>query len=228
MLHVNEGSDGTLEWVREQGIRHTYSEHNEGISVPMNNSQSLVNTEFTVLLADDIYMLPNWDIYLVKILEYYKFADNLWVAPRLIEPVNCFEPHPHPYCTIANYGSTIGEFDEERLLKEYKNYITNNIKLLPNGNMAIKTEVYRDLNGYDTEYIYGADSDFTYRFYKKHGNEGIKQLGNSLAYHFGSIVSDSDSARKAEANRQSIERFREKHGFFVGDLTDVIIKGERR
>lgn len=228
VLHINEGTDGTLEWAIENKIRYTHSKKNLGISVPLNNAQKLVNTEFSLLWADDIVFLPNWDRSLVQILEHYKFADNLWVAPRLIEPVNCFDPHPHPYCTIADYGRTIGEFDEDRLLKEHKNYITNTIKLLPNGNMAIKTSTYRDLEGYDTEYIYGADSDFTYRFYKKYGNTGFKQLGNSLAYHFGSVVSDSNKERKTQANRQSIERFQEKHGFFVGDLTNVIIKNEKR
>jgi glycosyltransferase involved in cell wall biosynthesis len=226
VLHINEGSDGTLEWAQEQGIRHTHSEENLGISVPMNQAQSLVNTEWTVLLADDIYVLPDWDIALVRMLEHFGRTDNLWVAPRLIEPVNCFAPQEHPYCSIANYGQNIDTFEEERLLTEYKQYLTNSVKKLPNGNMAIKTSVYRDLDGYDTEYIFGADSDFTYRFFQKQGSKGFKQLGNSLAYHFGSIVSDSNRERKEQANKQSIERFMEKHGFFVGDLTKVIVTSE--
>lgn len=30
IIHVNEGRDGTLRWVQEQGLRHTYSEKNVG------------------------------------------------------------------------------------------------------------------------------------------------------------------------------------------------------
>jgi GT2 family glycosyltransferase len=227
VLHINDGSDGTLEWAQEQGIRYTHSETNLGISIPMNQAQSLVNTEYCVLLADDIYVIPDWDINLTRMLDYFGHTDDLWVAPRLIEPVNCFSPQEHPYCTIANYGQNIDTFEEERLLNEYKQYLSSSIKKLPNGNMAIKTSVYRELEGYDTEYIFGADSDFTYRFFQKYGSKGFKQLGNSLAYHFGSVVSDSNREKKEQANQQSIQRFQEKHGLFVGDLTNIIINSEK-
>lgn len=224
ILYINEGSDGTLDWVQENNIEYIHSNENKGISIPMNEIQKLVQTEWTVLLADDIYLLPNWDQHIFAVLKHYNFTDNLWVAPRLIEPINCFAPQEHPYCSIGDYGKKLENFDENKLLSEYKKFITN-IKKLPNGNMAIKTSIYRELNGYDEEFIYGADSDFTYRFCKKYGTNGIKQVGSSLAYHFGSVVSNSDIEKKQTANQQSIELFYKKHGFFVGDLTNRILNG---
>lgn len=220
VLHINECLD-TKKWADDNNIRYTFSETNLGISVPMNQAQSLVKTEWTVLLSDDIYMLPQWDLYLFKVLEYYKFADNLWVAPRLIEPYNAFAPQEHPYCTIENYGTTLAEFREDDLLRDYKKFFTTT-KKLPNGNMCIKSQVFRNLGGYDTDYATAADSQLTWNFYKKYGSEGIKQCGSSLAYHFGSVVSNTNQQKKLEANRQAIKLFQKKNGFFIGDITKII------
>ena len=222
VLHVNEGADGTPEWCEKNGIAFVRSDKNLGISIPINNAQRLVETEFSILLADDIYLLPNWDLQLYKVLEFYRFDDSCWIAPRLLEPINCFAPQEHPYCSIGNFGQTIEEFQEEKLLNEYKQYFTN-IKKLPNGNMAIKTSVFRDLGGYDEEYISGADSQFTWTFVKKYGTSNIKQLGSALAYHFGSIVSNQNQEKKLESNRQAIELFQKKNGFFIGDITKRIL-----
>lgn len=226
ILFINEGSDGTLEWVKQHSdIKYIHATENQGIAKPMNEIQKLVETEWTLLFADDIYLLPNWDQHLFAVIKHFEFNDNLWVAPRLIEPINCFAPIEHPYCSIGNYGQTIDEFEEEKLLSEYKKFNTT-IKHLPNGNMAIKSSIYRDLNGYDEEFIYGSDSDFTCRFCKLVGTKGIKQVGSSLAYHFGSIVSNANIEKKQKANKQSIELFQKKHGFFVGDLTKKIQNNE--
>lgn len=225
-LHINEGSDGTLEWAKENGIRYNHSETNLDISKPTNSAVDLANTEWVVLLADDIYVLPDWDLWLYKVLKAYKFNDNLWAAPRLIEPINCFAPAEHFYCSIANYGTNIDEFKEDDLLKEYKQYQTPYIKRIPCGNMAIKKSVFQKLCGYDESYIYGADSDFSYKFFKQYGAKGIIQIGNSMAYHFGSIVSGANVEKKQKANQQTIQKFRELHGFFVGDLTNMIVNSK--
>lgn len=222
VLHINEGSDGTIEWVKENNIRFNHSEKNLGISTPMNSCVDLVNTEFVILLADDIYVLPDWDLWLYNIIDFYQKNDNLWVAPRLIEPVNCYAPNEHIYCAIGNYGQNLETFEEERLLKEWLQFRTSTLKKLPCGNVAIKKSIYKELGGYDTSYTSGADSDFTYRFFKKYGSKGIIQVGKSMAYHFGSIVSAANKEKRQQADQQAIKRFQELHGFFVGDLTNLI------
>src|SRR5436190_6887871 len=61
IVHVNEGSDGTLEWVREQGLDHTHSSQNVGVCYGFNAPSSLARTEFILLSDDDFYFAPGWD-----------------------------------------------------------------------------------------------------------------------------------------------------------------------
>jgi len=41
IVHVNDGSDGTLEWVKQQGLDYTHSQENIGICWAMNQSAAL-------------------------------------------------------------------------------------------------------------------------------------------------------------------------------------------
>ncbi|WP_303341335.1 glycosyltransferase family 2 protein, partial [uncultured Duncaniella sp.] len=36
LVHINDGSDGTLDWVKEKGIRHTHSAGNIGVCWALN------------------------------------------------------------------------------------------------------------------------------------------------------------------------------------------------
>ncbi len=61
IIHVNEGSDGTLEWVRKNGFDYTFSVENVGVCWAVNACRALVKTNYIVFLNDDMYMLPGWD-----------------------------------------------------------------------------------------------------------------------------------------------------------------------
>ena len=41
LIHVNDGSDGTLEWVRQKGYKHTHSEENIGVCYALNGLRPL-------------------------------------------------------------------------------------------------------------------------------------------------------------------------------------------
>ena len=45
LIHVNDGSDGTLEWVTEKGYKHTHSKENIGVCWAMNSLRSLMTTD---------------------------------------------------------------------------------------------------------------------------------------------------------------------------------------
>ena len=55
VVHVNDGSDGSLAWVREQGLEHTASATNVGICYAMNEAATLARHEHLVYLNDDMY-----------------------------------------------------------------------------------------------------------------------------------------------------------------------------
>ena len=56
IVHVNEGTDGTLEWVKAQtNIDYTYSENNVGVCYALNNCRSLLSTDYFLYMNDDMY-----------------------------------------------------------------------------------------------------------------------------------------------------------------------------
>ena len=61
VVHVNEGKDGTLEWVKSQGLSYTYSADNVGVCYGFNAPAALVTSNYIVLSDDDYYYAPGWD-----------------------------------------------------------------------------------------------------------------------------------------------------------------------
>jgi glycosyltransferase involved in cell wall biosynthesis len=58
IIHVNEGVDGSLQWIEEQGIAHTYSKKNEGVCHALNVACKLAVSDYIVYINDDMYVCP--------------------------------------------------------------------------------------------------------------------------------------------------------------------------
>ena len=53
IVHVNEGNDGTIEWLDEQtDVDYTYSKENIGICYALNIARSLLVTDYLVYMND--------------------------------------------------------------------------------------------------------------------------------------------------------------------------------
>ena len=66
ILHINDGSDGSKKWADTEGVLHTHSSENIGICKAMNWAFGKATKDYIVYLNDDMYVLPDWDKYLVK------------------------------------------------------------------------------------------------------------------------------------------------------------------
>jgi len=58
IVHVNEGTDGTLEWVQSNGYDYTYSKTNAGVCYAVNAAAKLAQTNYIVYFNDDMYACP--------------------------------------------------------------------------------------------------------------------------------------------------------------------------
>ncbi len=117
-MHVNEGHDGTLEWVREQGLSHTYSDGNAGVCYGFNGPASLATSKYIVLSDDDYYSHPAGTNLLLK--EVQSRNDIYFCITGTI-----IEHSASQYDSIIankNFGKTVQEFDEARFLKEYNTF----------------------------------------------------------------------------------------------------------
>ena len=113
VVHVNDGSDGSLAWVREQGLEHTASATNVGICYAMNEAATLARHEHLVYLNDDMYCLPGWDTVLER--RAAAMPDDLYlISGTMIEPRDM----GNPCVVVRDYGDSVETFRAADLLRD--------------------------------------------------------------------------------------------------------------
>jgi glycosyltransferase involved in cell wall biosynthesis len=191
-VHVNEGTDGTLEWVKSQNFSFSHSEDNVGVCYAFNSAASLASNKYLLLIDDDNYVLPDWDFYLLE--EARKFNNHYFaISGTKIEPRKTFNP-----CVIAPYdfGQTPENFDEEKLLKQYatlEHADWNGSSWYP---LLIHKNMWDMVGGLSVEYTPGmySDPDFMMKLWHA-GVRIFKGVEKSRSYHF-----ISKSVRRVKKN----------------------------
>ena len=59
--HINEGKDGTEEFLKSENIVYTKTDYNAGICEGMNKAAKKSTTNYILYAHDDFYFCPNWD-----------------------------------------------------------------------------------------------------------------------------------------------------------------------
>ena len=195
IVHVNEGNDGTLEWVRNEGIDYTYSPKNIGVCLAVNSMRRLVKTDYIYYLNDDMYVLPQWD----KILwdEICNRPDNLfYLSGTMIQPHWKLD-----VCIQADYGTSPDTFQEEKLLQEYNKYEKQDWTGATWPPSLVHRDVWDLVGGYSIELTPGmySDPDFTAKLWLA-GVRYLKGLGNSRVYHF-----ETKSTSRVKKNNGSLQ-----------------------
>lgn len=218
LIHVNDGSDGTLEWVRQKGYKHTHSEENIGVCYALNGLRPLATTDYIMFMNDDMYVCPGWDTALVE--EIKRIGHKMFfLSSTLIQPRPFF---CKSVIAPANYGETVESFDEERLLREYAT--------LPHGDWLGATwppnVVHKDLwdlvGGYSIEFSPGmySDPDFSAKLWMA-GVRLFKGVDSSRVYHF-----EARSTHRIVKNDGSLQ-FLRKWGITSGSfIRDILHRGE--
>ena len=62
IVHINEGTDGSLEYVKENNLEYTFSNENIGMPKALNKSSALAKFDYIVISHDDFYFCPKWDL----------------------------------------------------------------------------------------------------------------------------------------------------------------------
>ena len=179
IVHVNEGADGTLEWVKQEGLDYTYSPKNIGVCLAMNAMRSKVKTDYICFLNDDMYVCPDWDVALAKEIESlgHKY---FFLSASLIEPLMLLGR------VEGTFGTNPGNFQEEILLDKYKSYMIDDWAGATTPPNIVHRDVWDLVGGYSVEYSPGmySDPDFTAKLWLC-GIRYFKGLGDSRVYHFG-------------------------------------------
>lgn len=182
ILHVNDGSDGTLQWAKEQGIDHTWTPGNAGICIAVNEAGGLAKHDYIVYMNDDMYVCPGWDTTIAEEIKKLD-TDCFMFSSTMIEPIN----YNNPCVLHKDYGQTIETFKEEQLLKECNTLTKEDWT----GSTWPPTIVHRKYwlitGGYSIELSPGvsSDDDFAMKMWYA-GCRIFKGIGRSRVYHFQS------------------------------------------
>lgn len=216
---INEGNDGTLNWVESQSdLDYVYSPKNIGICYGLNACRSLVKADFMVYINDDMYLLPGWDSAFdneIKQLNHRHFM----LSATMIEPVET----GNPCVLVQNYGRDIETFREADLLNDVVQLNKDDwfgSTWPPN---ILPTELWDLVGGMSIEFSPGmySDPDLSMKLWKA-GVRHFKGLGNSKVYHFG-----SKSTKRVRINKGS-DQFLMKWGLSSNTFVREFLKrGEK-
>ena len=111
IVHVNEGTDGTLDYLKDSSIDFTFTNYNSGICEGINKASKLAKYPYFLYAHDDFYFCPNWDEILHK--EINKIGhNNFYLSGTMMNngqiPFDC--------------GNDIENFNEKKFLSEYKKF----------------------------------------------------------------------------------------------------------
>ncbi|MFZ6001431.1 MAG: glycosyltransferase family 2 protein [Bacteroidota bacterium] len=197
VVHVNEGKDNTLAWVREQKLDHTFSKENSGVCYGFNGPAALAQSEYIVLSDDDYYFAPDWDHHL---LEEIKKLDHIYfcITGTMIEHS---ESQYDSIIANRNYGKTVQEFDEKKFLAEYAQlpfHDWNGGNWYP---MVLHKNIWNLIGGLSVEFTPGMASDPDMMMKLWHcGVRYYKGVSASRVYHFGS--KSTARVKKNDGNKQ--------------------------
>lgn len=180
IVHVNDGSDGTLAWVREQGIEHTASPTNIGICHAVNWAAARATREYVVYMNDDMVCCPGWDAALARRIGQMP-SDLFMLSGTMIEPVDT----GNPCVVVRDFGRDAQTLRAQELFDAAPALARADWL----GATWPPTLVHRDwwnkLGGYSSELSPGmsSDNDFSMKLWHA-GCRVFLGVGDSLIYHF--------------------------------------------
>ena len=180
IFHINDGSDGSLEFIKKNGYKFTYSDRNIGLCSSINQAVKLASFNYILYSHDDMYFCPHWDKVLLKEVKYINH-ENFYLSGTMIEANSGHITH--------DFGDTVNNFKEDELLEKYQYlnfYDHQGSHFAPH---LVSKSMWNKVGGFSEEFNpgIGSDPDFNMKLW----NEGVrifKGLNDFKVYHFGSIT----------------------------------------
>jgi len=176
--HVNEGKDGTIEYLKKVNIEYTYTNYNSGICTGMNMAAKKAKTNYILYAHDDFYFCPKWDSVLKN--EVDKIGHNRFYLSGTMVNNGQIE---------LNCGNDLDTFDEKKLLKKIDESNYHDFQGSTWAPHLIHKDIWNKVGGFSEEFFPGTGSDPDLNMKLWMENVRIfKGINDFKVYHFGSIV----------------------------------------
>ena len=178
ILHINIGSDGTLEYALENNIKYTFSDTNIGLCSSMNKAYSLATTNHILYAHDDMYFCKDWDISLSDEINkqdnnlYYLTGTNVSTRHGLIN-FNC--------------GSSIDDFDVHKFNTFCLEDQSPDLQSSHWAPHLVHRDLWDKIGGFSEEFNPGdgSDPDFCMKLWQNNVRI-FKGISKFKVYHFNS------------------------------------------
>ncbi len=202
IFHINDGSDGSLQYIKSKKYNYTFSKENIGLCSAINKASKLSKNHYILYSHDDMYFCPDWDVVLMDEVKRIGH-DNFYLSGTMIEANSGH--------IIKNFGETFNDFNEIELLKKYKEinfYDHQGTHFAPH---LVSKKMWIKVGGFSEEFNPGiaSDPDFNMKLWKE-GVRIFKGLNDFKVYHFGSITSRK---KKNLPQNKGDKTFLKKWGF---------------
>ena len=178
IVHVNEGIDGTLDYIKNSNLEFTFSDQNIGMPKALNKASKLSKKDLILISHDDFYFCPGWDQELMNNVNSINHK-NFYLSSTMVGAGQ----------VSFDAGQTIDTFDEDKLLSNLEKIKTIDFQGTTKCPGLIHKDIWERVEGWSEEFspTGGDDTDFAMKLWSINIRI-FKGLGKSLAYHFGSIT----------------------------------------
>ena len=217
--HVNDGSDGTLNFLKENSFTYTHTVNNSGICTGMNMAAKKSKTNYLLYAHDDFYFCPNWDYVLKNELD--KIGHNKFYLSGTMVNNGQID---------LDCGSDLKSFNEDKLLNEIDNANYYDFQGSTWAPHLIHKETWEKVGGFSEEFFpgTGSDPDLNMKLWKQ-GVRIFKGINDFKVYHFGSIVTrkyKNHPSIKTESGSRGAKIFLLKWGISIKFFKKYILKSD--
>jgi glycosyltransferase involved in cell wall biosynthesis len=180
IFYINEGKDGTLDFIKKSNFRYVYSKVNKGVCVAFNEAVKLASNKHVVLGHDDMYFCPGWDSIFHKEVSKLSNNQDFFLSGTMVQPFQSY--------INLNCGKTYEDFDEDKLLRELPEIKFEDFQGTHWQPSLIPVATWNKVDGFSEEFSpgLGSDPDFNMKLWNI-GVRLFKGLSECRVYHFSSI-----------------------------------------
>lgn len=181
IVHLNEGTDGSLEWVKAEGLKYTHSEKNVGVCLAVNHLFAQASHEWVLFMNDDMVAAPGWDSAFLQAIASTD-TDLAMYFGTMIQP----EIGGSSVIIKQDFGRSPSDFDEARFLRGFRDDPRGDLEGGASQPTLVSKKWWSMLGGYSLEFSPGmsSDDDLMMKFWVA-GCRNFRIVGASRFYHFG-------------------------------------------
>jgi heptosyltransferase-3 len=180
IIHINDGADGTLEWVKAQDIKYSHTVKNIGVCLSVNHLVAQAGHDWVLYMNDDMVACPGWDTAFDKAIDSCD-TDLALFFSTMIQADN----GRNSKIIKQDFGSGPQNFDEPRLLKEFLSEPRRDVEGGESQPTLFHRKWWTMVGGYSLEFSPGmsSDDDLLMKFWVA-GCRHYRIVGASRFYHF--------------------------------------------